>query len=66
MAFSTQKDYFYVPFMNEGVSEGSDGTKVKLKSYDSTTDERAWALDIQKQSNFLSDLVSGFGVVSKP
>lgn len=65
MAYSTQKDFFYVPYMSESVGEGDgEGTKVKLKSYDSTADERAWSSDVQKQSNFLHDLVSGMTVVS--
>lgn len=59
MAFSTQKDFFYVPFMNENVeNKGCKKACVKLKSYESTIDDRSWASDETKQSKFLSDLVT--------
>lgn len=64
MAYSTQKDFFYVPYMNESMEEDGEGSNVKMKSYEAAMDERSWAMDDQKKSNFLHDLVSGFTVVS--
>ncbi|XP_037824565.1 myosin-4-like [Lucilia sericata] len=58
MAFSTQKDFFHVPFMNESPELGCKKACVKLKSYESTIDDRSWASDEAKQSKFLSDLVT--------
>lgn len=58
MAFSTQKDFFHVPFMNEDVEYECKRACVKLKTYESTVDDRSWAIDDQKQSRFLSDLVT--------
>ncbi|XP_023303228.2 myosin-11 [Lucilia cuprina] len=58
MAFSTQKDFFHVPFMNESPDLGCKKACVKLKSYESTIDDRSWANDEAKQSKFLSDLVT--------
>lgn len=58
MAFSTQKDFFHVPFMNENVEYGCKKACVKLKSYDSSIDDRSWAINEKKQSKFLIDLVA--------
>lgn len=58
MAFSTQKDFFNVPFMNESIESDCIKACVKLKSYESTIDNRSWASDEEKQSKFLSDLVT--------
>ncbi|XP_017847963.1 keratin, type II cytoskeletal 5 isoform X2 [Drosophila busckii] len=58
MAFSTQKEFFHVPFMNESVEYECQEVCVKLKSYPSTFDDRAWAADDEKKSRFVSDLVS--------
>ncbi|XP_036346540.1 keratin, type I cytoskeletal 10-like [Rhagoletis pomonella] len=68
MAFSTQKEFFHVPFMNETVDYECRRACVKLKTYQSTTDDRSWAMDESLQSRFLSDLVTcqtpvgGFGI----
>ncbi|XP_067615119.1 uncharacterized protein [Eurosta solidaginis] len=67
MAFSTQKEFFHVPFMNETVDYECRRACVKLKSYQSTDDGRSWAMDETLQSRFLSDLITcqtpvgGFG-----
>ncbi|XP_050319584.1 uncharacterized protein LOC126752642 isoform X5 [Bactrocera neohumeralis] len=67
MAFSTQKEFFHVPFMNETVDYECRKACVKLKTYQSTIDHRSWAMDESLQSRFLSDLITcqtpvgGFG-----
>ncbi|XP_028894772.1 keratin, type I cytoskeletal 9 isoform X4 [Zeugodacus cucurbitae] len=67
MAFSTQKEFFHVPFMNETVDYECRKACVKLKTYQSTIDHRSWAMDESLQSRFLSDLINcqspvgGFG-----
>ncbi|XP_053969628.1 uncharacterized protein LOC128871694 [Anastrepha ludens] len=58
MAFSTQKEFFHVPFMNESVEYECRKACVKLKTYQSTIDDRSWAMDESLQSRFLSDLVT--------
>ncbi|XP_073840944.1 uncharacterized protein [Musca autumnalis] len=58
MAFSTQKDFFHVPFMNELPDYECKKACVKLKSYESSLDYRSWARDKTKQSKFLQDLVA--------
>ncbi|XP_061401196.1 centrosomal protein of 112 kDa, partial [Musca vetustissima] len=58
MAFSTQKDFFHVPFMNETAELECKKACVKLKSYESSLDYRSWARDKTKQSKFLEDLVT--------
>lgn len=58
MAFSTQQDFFHVPFMNETVAYACKPACVKLKSYESSLDYRSWSSDRAKQSKFLSDLVT--------
>uniref|UniRef100_W8AVL9 Uncharacterized protein n=1 Tax=Ceratitis capitata TaxID=7213 RepID=W8AVL9_CERCA len=67
MAYSTQKEFFHVPFMNETVDYECLKACVKLKTYQSTIDDRSWAMDESLQSRFLSDLITcqtpvgGFG-----
>ncbi|KAL9889576.1 uncharacterized protein ACN427_008880 [Glossina fuscipes fuscipes] len=58
MAFSTQKDFFSIPFMGEKFEEDCKKSCVKLKSYESTADERAWATDEKVQSRYLTDLLT--------
>ncbi|XP_049303692.1 uncharacterized protein LOC105226022 isoform X2 [Bactrocera dorsalis] len=58
MAFSTQKEFFHVPFMNETVDYECRKACVKLKTYQSTIDHRSWAMDESLQSRFLSDLIT--------
>lgn len=58
MAFSTQKEFFHMPFMNETPKYECKTDCVKLKSYNSTADDRAWAADATQQSNFLRDLIT--------
>ncbi|XP_017966771.2 uncharacterized protein LOC108658624 [Drosophila navojoa] len=57
MAFSTQKRFFYVPFMTEKCRFGCVNPCVKLKSYASTIDKRSWSASDTKNSRFLVDLV---------
>uniref|UniRef100_A0A1A9WSD0 Uncharacterized protein n=1 Tax=Glossina brevipalpis TaxID=37001 RepID=A0A1A9WSD0_9MUSC len=57
MAYSTQKDFFHVPFMDEHVEFVCRSDCVKLKRYSSIIDDSAWALDDKKQSKYLYDLV---------
>lgn len=57
MAFSTQKDFFHVPFMNQTMEYECRRACVKLKSYESTIDDRSWAMDEAEPSRFLYDLV---------
>ncbi|XP_068149417.1 LOW QUALITY PROTEIN: protein Hook homolog 3-like [Drosophila tropicalis] len=58
MAFSTQKEFFDVPFMNKSDDFTCQEVCVKLKSYPSTIDDRSWAADIDKKSRFVADLVA--------
>ncbi|XP_030370586.1 keratin, type II cytoskeletal 2 oral isoform X2 [Scaptodrosophila lebanonensis] len=58
MAFSTQKEFFHVPFMNETYEFECQEACVKLKSYPSTVDDRSWAADEDKKSRFVADLVA--------
>ncbi|EDV94724.1 GH22472 [Drosophila grimshawi] len=58
MAFSTQKEFFHVPFMSELPDFNCPKVCVKLKSYPSTVDDRSWAADEDKKSRFVADLVS--------
>uniref|UniRef100_W8AJK4 Uncharacterized protein n=1 Tax=Ceratitis capitata TaxID=7213 RepID=W8AJK4_CERCA len=58
MAYSTQKEFFHVPFMNETVDYECLKACVKLKTYQSTIDDRSWAMDESLQSRFLSDLIT--------
>ncbi|KRF78821.1 uncharacterized protein [Drosophila virilis] len=58
MAYSTQKVFFHVPFMNETLEFYCQDPCVKLKSYPSTIDDRSWAASDDKKSRFVSDLVS--------
>ncbi|XP_062557733.1 putative uncharacterized protein MYH16 [Armigeres subalbatus] len=58
MSYTTQKEFFNVPFHNEAPKlperKRSDGA---LMTYDLCTDGRAWALDKQKRSNYILDVV---------
>ncbi|KAH8402813.1 hypothetical protein KR009_001467, partial [Drosophila setifemur] len=56
MAFSTQKEFFHIPFMNEPY-ECKDSC-VKLKSYPSSVDDRSWSSNQDKKSRFVADLVA--------
>uniref|UniRef100_A0A1A9VVW9 Uncharacterized protein n=1 Tax=Glossina austeni TaxID=7395 RepID=A0A1A9VVW9_GLOAU len=58
MAFSTQKDFFSIPLMDEKFEEDCKKSCVRLKSYESTADERAWARDEKVQSRYLTDLLA--------
>ncbi|EDW78200.1 uncharacterized protein Dwil_GK18633 [Drosophila willistoni] len=58
MAFSTQKEFFDVPFMNKSYDFTCQEVCVKLKSYPSTIDDRSWAADNDKKSRFVADLVA--------
>ncbi|XP_005178099.1 uncharacterized protein LOC101900072 [Musca domestica] len=58
MAFSTQKDFFPVSFMNEMPENECKKACVKLKTYESSLDYRSWARDQTKQSKYLEDLVA--------
>lgn len=57
MAYSTQKDFFHVPFMDEHVDFVCRPDCAKLKRYNSIIADSAWALDDKKQSKYLYDLV---------
>ncbi|XP_065074176.1 early endosome antigen 1-like [Ochlerotatus camptorhynchus] len=58
MSYTTQQEFFNVPFRNEDPNlpdrKRSDGA---LMTYDLCTDSRAWALDKQKRSNYILDVV---------
>nr|XP_029729212.1 myosin-11-like [Aedes albopictus] len=58
MSYTTQREFFNVPFRNEEPRlperKRSDGA---LMTYDLCTDGRAWALDKQKRSNYILDVV---------
>ncbi|KAH8276872.1 hypothetical protein KR026_002029 [Drosophila bipectinata] len=58
MAFSTQKNFFHVPFGNENVDFECIDACVKLKSYPSTIDDRSWAADDSAKSQFVAELVA--------
>ncbi|EDW82919.2 uncharacterized protein Dwil_GK23613 [Drosophila willistoni] len=58
MAFSTQKEFYYVPFMNQSYDSECQEVCVKLKSYHSTVDDRSWAADVHKKSRFVADLIA--------
>ncbi|XP_035773268.1 GRIP and coiled-coil domain-containing protein 2-like [Anopheles albimanus] len=57
MAYITQKQFFQPSFWNEDPKlpsrKRSEGV---LKSYSSCSDTRAWSLDLQKQSQFITDV----------
>ncbi|XP_016938157.3 uncharacterized protein [Drosophila suzukii] len=58
MAFSTQKEFFHVPFSNETYEFECIDSCVKLKSYPSTIDDRSWSANEDKKSQFVADLVA--------
>ncbi|XP_049548899.1 interaptin-like [Anopheles darlingi] len=57
MAYITQKQFIHPSFWNEDPKlpsrKRSEGV---LKSYSSCSDTRAWSLDLQKQSQFITDV----------
>ncbi|EDW98032.1 uncharacterized protein LOC6537779 [Drosophila yakuba] len=58
MAFSTQKEFFHVPFSNETYEFECVDACVKLKRYPSTIDDRSWSANEDKKSQFVADLVA--------
>lgn len=58
MAYSTQINFFHIPFMNEDEEQCACEKCVKLKKYESSFDDRSWASDSNKKSRFIVDLVS--------
>jgi len=58
MAFSTQKEFFHVPFSNETYEFECIDSCVKLKSYPSTIDDRSWSANEDKKSQFVAGLVA--------
>ncbi|XP_017058335.1 uncharacterized protein LOC108099360 [Drosophila ficusphila] len=58
MAFSTQKEFFHVPFSNETYEFECVDACVKLKSYPSTVDDRSWSATEDRKSQFVADLVA--------
>ncbi|XP_041447530.1 coiled-coil domain-containing protein 6 [Drosophila obscura] len=59
MAFSTQKEFFHVPFKNETIaSRDCPDACVKLKSYPSTIDDRSWSANEKQKSRFVAELVA--------
>jgi hypothetical protein len=58
MAFSTQKDFLKIGFLNQNVNPAiKKRSDAVLKNYESCTDSRAWALDEESRSNYLADIV---------
>lgn len=66
MAFSTQKIFFHVPFMNETYRFECKNPCVKLKRYASSSDERAWSANDTRKSKFLVDLVACHTPIVRP
>lgn len=58
MAYSTQKNFFHVPFGTDNVEYECIDACVKLKSYPSTIDDRSWSADEDIKSQFVADLVA--------
>ncbi|EDW38814.1 GL13750 [Drosophila persimilis] len=58
MAFSTQKEFFHVPFKNTTTPNRECQTCVKLKSYPSTIDDRSWSANENQKSRFVAELVA--------
>ncbi|XP_052858271.1 uncharacterized protein LOC128266036 [Drosophila gunungcola] len=56
MAFSTQKEFFHVHFMND-INECPEKC-LNLKTYPSTTNYRCWSGNEEKKSRFVADLVA--------
>ncbi|XP_053692213.1 myosin-10-like [Sabethes cyaneus] len=58
MSYTTQRDFFNVSFHNEEPKPPErKRSDAALMLYDFCTDGRAWALDKQKQSNYILDVV---------
>jgi hypothetical protein len=58
MAFSTQKDFLQIGFLNENLAQTSKKrSDAALKNYESCTDHRAWSLNEETRSNYLVDIV---------
>ncbi|KAH8288517.1 hypothetical protein KR054_004380 [Drosophila jambulina] len=58
MAFSTQREFFHVPFKNETLEFECVDACVKLKTYPSTVDDRSWSANDDRKSQFVADLVA--------
>ncbi|XP_033172773.1 golgin subfamily A member 5-like [Drosophila mauritiana] len=58
MAFSTQKEFFHIPYINENYELNCTGVCVNLKTYPSSIDDRSWSENEEKKSRFVSDLVA--------
>ncbi|KAH8367443.1 hypothetical protein KR200_005524 [Drosophila serrata] len=58
MAFSTQREFFHVPFKNETYEFECVDACVKLKTYPSTVDDRSWSANEDRKSQFVADLVA--------
>ncbi|XP_017035873.1 sarcolemmal membrane-associated protein [Drosophila kikkawai] len=58
MAYSTQREFFHVPFRNETYEFECSEECVKLKTYPSTVDDRSWSANEDRKSQFVADLVA--------
>ncbi|XP_041775816.1 interaptin-like [Anopheles merus] len=59
MAYTTQKQFLSVAFLNEDPKLPSrKRSDAVLKSYSSCYDTRAWSLDVLKQSQFIGDVAN--------
>nr|NP_001303589.1 Coiled-Coils Y [Drosophila melanogaster]ALI51689.1 Coiled-Coils Y [Drosophila melanogaster] len=58
MAFSTQKEFFHIPYINESYELNCTGVCVNLKTYPSSIDDRSWSENEEKKSRFVADLVA--------
>uniref|UniRef100_A0A182TGX6 B30.2/SPRY domain-containing protein n=1 Tax=Anopheles melas TaxID=34690 RepID=A0A182TGX6_9DIPT len=59
MAYTTQKQFLSVAFLNEDPKLPSrKRSDAVLKSYSSCYDTRAWSLDVLKQSQFIGDIAN--------
>ncbi|KAH8243342.1 hypothetical protein KR032_006620 [Drosophila birchii] len=58
MAYSTQREFFHVPFRNESYDFECVEACVKLKTYPSTVDDRSWSANEDRKSQFVADLVA--------
>lgn len=55
MAFSTQKDFLHMSFTD--LPFGRKKSEIKLKTYESCTDARAWSMDSTKRAKYLEDIL---------
>ncbi|XP_070855035.1 uncharacterized protein [Drosophila suzukii] len=58
MAFSTQKEFFHIPFINGSYDLDCRRVCVNLKTYPSTVDDRCWSANEEKKSRFVVDMVA--------